>query len=277
MSFRRFTAFLAAMLALILVVQPGFAQKSPTIEDLLEALRLEETIAVMQEEGAAYGEDLAIQLIPDVNRNSWSRTIGQIYEADRMRALVAAGVGAEIAPDDITSILEYLSRDDVREIISLEISARRAFLDPDLEGQAKALSAEMSEQGTHLLQQVDTMIRDSDLVEANVAGALNADLMFYRGLVDGGAFRMSEAEILAQARGNEAAVRASSREWLEAFLMTAYQPLEREVLEDYVAFWRSPDGRLLTRALFAGFDQMYEDISYLLGRAVAREMTSEDL
>ncbi len=277
MSFRRFTAFLAAMLALILVVQPGFAQKSPTIDDLLEALRLEETIAVMQEEGAAYGEDLAIQLIPDVNRNSWSRTIGQIYEADRMRALVAAGVGAEIAPDDITSILEYLSRDDVREIISLEISARRAFLDPDLEGQAKALFAEMSEQGTHLLQQVDTMIRDSDLVEANVAGALNADLMFYRGLVDGGAFRMSEAEILAQARGNEAAVRASSREWLEAFLMTAYQPLEREVLEDYVAFWRSPDGRLLTRALFAGFDQMYEDISYLLGRAVAREMTSEDL
>lgn len=277
MSLRKFTVFLAAMLALLLVAQPGLAQKNPTIDDLLDALRLEQTITVMQQEGAAYGEDLADQLIPNVNRNSWAQTIRQIYEADRMRALVASGVEAEIASDDIKPILEYLSRDEVREIISLEISARRAFLDPDLEADAKARFAEMSGQGMHLLEQVDAMIRDSDLVEANVAGALNADLMFYRGLVDGGAFRMSEAEILEQARGNEAAVRASSREWLEAFLMTAYQPLEREVLEDYVAFWRSPDGRLLTRALFAGFDQMYEDISYLLGRAVAREMTSEDL
>ena len=36
-------------------------------------------------------------------------------------------------------------------------------------------------------------------------------------------------------------------------------------------------GRALNRALFAGFNKMYDDISYARGMAVAREMQVQEL
>jgi hypothetical protein len=40
---------------------------------------------------------------------------------------------------------------------------------------------------------------------------------------------------------------------------------------------RTDAGRALNRALFAGFNKMYDDISYALGMAVAREMQVQEL
>jgi len=57
----------------------------------------------------------------------------------------------------------------------------------------------------------------------------------------------------------------------------AYAPVDRAVLEDYIALWRSPGGRALNKALFVAFDAMHEFNSYKLGRAVAMQMQGEDL
>lgn len=269
--------FCAAGAAALLLVQPAFAQRAPMIDALIAALRIDETVAVMQAEGAVYGNDIADQMLPDVNRDSWAQTIARIYDPARMADQIGDRFDVELRGHDMDPILDYLREDDVREIISLEISARRAFLDADTEAAAKTRFAQMDGQGVRLLEQVETIMNDSDLVEANVAGALNADLMFYRGLVEGGAFDMSEDEILSEVWTQEDTLRDSSREWLQAFLMMAYQPVDPDALDDYAAFWRTDEGKVLNRALFAAFDQMYEEISYELGRAVAREMTSERL
>ena len=70
------------------------------------------------------------------------------------------------------------------------------------------------------------MIDDSDLIEFNVMGTLNSSLMFYRGLSDGGAYEATEDEIFADVWSQEEATRDSSAEWLGAFLMVAYEPLD---------------------------------------------------
>ena len=75
----------------------------------------------------------------------------------------------------------------------------------------------------------------------------------------------------------EDGVREDSAEWIGAYLLTAYQPLEPDQLDRYIALWRTEEGKELNRALFAVFDRMYEELSYLLGRAMAQHMRSQKL
>ncbi len=267
----------AAMCSVLLLALPVQAERAPQIVALLEALKISDTIGIMQEEGIDYGEDVANQLLPDADAGSWAKTVARIYDHDKMFALIAAAFEAELGDTDLTPVLDYFQSDDGAEIVTLEVSARRAFLDSDTEAAAADRYQELSENGAPLIEHVATLMRDSDLVEMNVAGTLNSDLMFYRGLTDGGAFEMSEDEMLADVWAQEEDLRRSSEDWLKSFLAMAYQPLSAEQLEAYAIFYRSPEGRDLNRAIFVAFDQMYEEISYLLGRAVAQQMQSEKL
>ena len=117
----------------------------------------------------------------------------------------------------------------------------------------------------------------NDLIEANVAGALNASYRFYAGLVEGGAIEMTESEILADVWSQEEETRTDTTEWLYGFLLMAYQPLDADQMDAYVALSASPEGRALNRALFDAFNKMYDDISYGLGLAVAQQMRGQDL
>jgi hypothetical protein len=57
----------------------------------------------------------------------------------------------------------------------------------------------------------------------------------------------------------------------------AYQPLNDADLEAYIEVSETRAGRVLNRALFAGFDDMYVSISRALGVAAARFMTGQDI
>ena len=124
---------------------------------------------------------------------------------------------------------------------------------------------------------VTDFVQANDLVEANVTGALNASFQFYAGLVDGGALEMSEREILDEVWSQEPETRADSREWLYAYLLMAYEPLPEGDLEAYVDLSSSPEGKAMNRALFAGFNTMYDNISYALGLAAAKQMQAQEL
>lgn len=265
-------AFCVAALAL-----PAQAERSPQIQALLEALKIAETIEIMRLEGQSYGGELATDLAPHADQVAWAGVVDQIYDTEKMYDLIAAEFENELAQTDLAPILTYYQSEDGREIVALELAARRAFLDPETEAMAVTRFGNINATGSNLLDQVEVLIQDSDLVELNVAGALNSDLMFYRGLNDGGAFALTEDEILTDVWSQENEVRRSSREWLQSFLMMAYEPLKPAQLDDYAAFYRTSEGRDLNRAIFAAFDEMYEEISYLLGLAVAGQMQSEEL
>lgn len=269
------SGILAAVVAMSATVAP--AQEGDALDQLIDALEFDESIAIMHDEGLRYGGDVALQMMPQADMDSWSETVARIYDTDKMLALITQDFRAELDGADVAPMLDYFTSDAGQRVIRLELEARRAFLDPDIEAAATARFAEMQAEDAVLVSQVDQLIEESDLVEFNVMGTLNASLMFYRGLSDGGAYDMTEEDMLRDVWSQEEETRVASREWLGAFLALAYQPLDSDILDGYAAFYRTPEGRELNRAIFASFDKMYIELSYLMGRAVAEHLTSEPL
>lgn len=62
-----------------------------------------------------------------------------------------------------------------------------------------------------------------------------------------------------------------------SFLLLAYKPLNESQMRENIAFSRTETGRALNLALFDGFDDMIDSISFQLGAAVAQALTASDL
>ncbi|MBU3259827.1 DUF2059 domain-containing protein [Roseovarius sp. PS-C2] len=270
---------LSAMLGgLLLLAGSATADETQAqFEALLNALQIKETVHVMHDEGVAYGKEVGADMLPDADAVSWQRVVNRIHDADKMRALVVRGFADALAGEDLTPMLDFMQTPRGQNIVGLEIAARRAFLDSAVEEAARDRLEQRRDENAPVLEQISQLIRDSDLIERNVTGALNSNLMFYNGLVDGGALEMSQDDILSDVWSQEDTVREDARDWMNAFLLMAYEPLEPEDLQAYVEFYRTPAGRVLNRAMFDAFNRMYEELSYILGRAVARHMQSEKL
>ena len=276
---RAASLILSAMLGgLLLLAGSATADETQAqFEALLNALQIEETVHVMHDEGVAYGKEVGADMLPDADAVSWQRVVNRIHDADKMRALVERGFADALAGEDLKPMLDFLQTPRGQNIVGLEIAARRAFLDSAVEEAARDRLEQRRDENAPVLEQISQLIRDSDLIERNVTGALNSNLMFYNGLVDGGALEMSQDDILSDVWSQEDTVREDARDWMNAFLLMAYEPLEPEDLQAYVEFYRTPAGRVLNRAMFDAFNRMYEELSYILGRAVARHMQSEKL
>src|SRR6056297_3158405 len=255
---RALAGMVLAIGAMCQAVAQQSADRGAQIDTLIDALKITETVEIMREEGLVFGREVGSDMLADSESDGWSAVVSRIYDAGKMRTLVTQGIRKALGEADPGPMVGFFASPRGQEVIALELAARHAFLDP-------------------LLEHVDRLIEDSDLIERNVSGALNANLMFYNGLVDGGALEMSQDDILADVWSQEDAVREDARDWLQSFLVMAYDPLSEADLEAYAGFYRSPAGQALNRATFTAFDRMYEEISYLLGRAVAQRMQSERL
>ena len=121
------------------------------------------------------------------------------------------------------------------------------------------------------------MIDSGDMIDRNVTAAMNSNFQFMRGMADGNALQMTEAEMLADVAQQQEEIAQDTRGWLYGYLLLAYSPLEDAELDRYIAFAQSDAGRSLNTALFEGFGTAYEDVSYALGRAVALNMVAEEL
>lgn len=263
----------AGCLALFLGALPV---RADAVERLIEALRFADFVGIMQAEGLRHGEGVGRDMLEDAEQARWRRILQAVYDPDVMLETVGRQFSQAVAGTDTVPLLTFFEGQGAA-ILARELDARRALLEENAEAEADELYRRMDAEGVPLVDQINRMIADSDLIERNVAGALNANLAFYRGLVAGGGFDLSEAEMLADTWAQEDEMRSQTGEWVRAFLVTAYAPVDGAVLEDYVRFWRSAPGRALNRALFAAYDAMYEDLSFRLGRAVAVQMQGEDL
>ena len=253
---------------------PARADDARTLYDLL---RLDDMLSVMREEGLIYGRELGAEMLGPRVGGGWDVLLEEIYDIERMETLVEDRFTAAIGPDAVTPLVAYFDAAEGQEIVALEIAAREAMIDDAVEEAARARYRSLEDEDAQRLDRIERFVVAGDLVEANVAGALNSSLRFYAGLVDGGAFRMSESEILREIWGTEDETRSDTREWVYGFLLMAYRPLEPEVLSGYVELAESPEGRALNAALFEAFNAMYDDISYALGLAVAQQMQVREL
>lgn len=265
------------ILALCVAVVWGssvFAQAQVSIA--MDRLGIADMIAVMHTEGLDYASDLNAEMLGGQGGAVWQKQVAGIYDPDRMSEHVRAAL-MTLSDSDLRQANVFYGSELGAEVIALELAARRAMLDADLETIARDTYADALERDDPALKAAQIMERSGDMIERNVTGALTANYKFYAGLVDGGVFEMSEDEILIESWAQEDDIRADTTSWLMGYLMLCYQPLAVDDMALYQGFVDSAAGRALNAAIFDGFNKMYSDISYALGRAVALNMEASDL
>ena len=117
----------------------------------------------------------------------------------------------------------------------------------------------------------------NELIDRNVIGALNSNLQFYKGMDDAGAFELTEEQMLNEVWGQEPEIRDDTESWVFGYMTFAYETLSNQTLEAYVDLTATSEGRALNRALFAGFDAVFQSVSYDLGAATARFSVGDEL
>lgn len=280
----------APVFALLIGLQPVYAQTVPAdpaqvetaqtdAQALYALLRLPEILDVMREEGISYGAKIGDDLFPVAVDPDWSAQVELIYDIARMRAQSEAAFAAELEGADIPAMLAFFSTKPGQSFSALEVSARRAQLDQEVEAGAKEAAALAMADNSPRYQLIRRFAEVNDLIETNVVGALNSNYAFYQGLIQGGAAQpgLTDDEILANVWDQEPEIRRTTTEWVMSFLLMAYQPLSDADLEAYIAFSETPAGADLNRAVFNAFDQMFIEISHSLGEASAQYMVGDTL
>ncbi|MEO1502302.1 MAG: DUF2059 domain-containing protein [Pseudomonadota bacterium] len=272
----RKSATLAAVLAF--AVWSSLAQAaSEQMQELTEALRIGDMVEILRQEGFTHSQQLAADLIPGRANASWSKQITTIYDTGWMEKVVSQTFAEEMRDAALAPLIAFFTSDTGREVVELELKAREELLDEKKEQLAGQLYRRAKRNNSWIYEQITELIEDSDLVEFNVAGSLNSNMMFYRGMADGGAFTLSEEEMLADVWSQEEQIRADSEDWLGPYLMLAYQKLDREELSAYAGLYRTEPGQKFNTAIFTAYNTLYDQISYALGRAIARQLKSEEL
>jgi len=244
---------------------------------LVDVLKLSEAAVILSEEGKAQAQDLNRDMLDGQGGAGWAQQVMQIYAPARMVELVRAELEKELSGEALEQVIRFFASSRGTEIIELENAARRAIQDPDVEKAARAKFTEVEESGDERLALIAEYIDQGDMITRNVTSALNSNYQFLRGLAEGDAIEMTEEEMLKDAAGDLEASTRDTTEWLFGFLLLAYHPLGDDDLRAYIAFSETAAGQALNRALFEGFGKAYEDISYALGRAVALNMTAQEL
>lgn len=244
--------------------------------ELAEALRLRDVVEVMSQEGIAQGRALDTDLLGGQGGRGWERRVARIYDAPDLADRVIADFASEMDPAAAEEVLNFFEGGTGREIVALEIEARRAMLDAEGEEAAHRLAAELP---TARQDRIVTFVEELDLLERNVAGAMNANLAFYAGLDQGGAFggEMNEAGIIDEVWAQAPDLRRETGDWLSAYLALAYAPLSDAEFDAYLNLNRSAAGHEMNAALFTVFDAMFEDVSREIGRVAATFMGGSEL
>jgi hypothetical protein len=244
---------------------------------LVDLLRVDEVTRIMQQEGLSYAQTLNDDMLNGQGGGFWSAQIDQIYAQQRMAETVRQGLAEGMSPTQLEEAIAFLQTETGQTLIELENAARTAMQDDAVEAAAKERCAAPADDDLAHLAVIERFAEQSALIERNVAGALSSNFQFYNGLADGGLTDQSEADILAQVYAQEPEIRADTESWLCGFLLLAYRTVPVEDVETYVDFYQTPAGRALNGALFDGYEQMYRDISYALGRAVALNAAGDDI
>jgi hypothetical protein len=276
-------AFAAAALLCALGAGPISAQSAPDLRALGDALQMDTTLAIMQQEAVANAMDIAPALLGAGDHSAWRSTITQIFDPKSARDLFDAGLGTStLSAQDVAQVIAFFQSPLGAQILTLENQARSQLLDQATEAAAQenwqALQNSPLPAQAVRVQALRDIVRLNDLLSANVAAALNGNLAFYEGLSQAGALAgMTPADMLADVMAQEEQLRADTEDWLFPFLALAYAPLSADDLQAYLAFTQTPAAKALNSALFAAFDAMGSAQSRAMGLAAGQLMAGQDI
>lgn len=271
---------LLPLIAALLFAAPLRADPALT-ERLARALDFDRLVAVLHREGLKYGRDLEDELFAGSGGPRWAAIVASVHDQTRMRRILTERLSSDLEAKAalVPEMAAFFEGDPGARIVALELSAREALLEDAVRDAAEISHDDMAAAKDPRLDLIRRFADVNDLVEMNVAGGLNANLAFYRGMIAGGAVdpSLAESEIMSDLWSQEPQIRQDTEDWLFPYLAMAYQPLGDADLHAYIAFSTTPAGRALNTALFAAFDALFVTISEELGFAAARFAGSEDL
>lgn len=260
-------------------VFPGmvWAAGADEIDRLHAILQTDALMEILSEEGVEQSEDLRSEMFPGRGGVGWTATVAQIYDPERLATLFRKAFDAELRDIDIEPLLIFYEGDTGGSVAALEVEARRAIMSDEVEAAALAAYEDVRGSGSDREALLEEFADLNDLIDRNVAGALNANLAFYSGLASGQAFDMTEDQMLNEVWAQEASIREDTTDWVFGYMTFAYETLSDKQLKSYLDLTATKAGRDLNRALFSGFDAVFLDVSFALGAATARFSAGDEL
>lgn len=265
---------LAYACALIVTANPLWADARVTV--LMDAMRIPELVGTLRTEGLGDAEGLNADMLNGQGGAFWQEQVSQLYETGPMEDAFFRALLDGMDDQALDVAVQFFDSARGQRITELEIAARSAMMDEAVENTAAEAFENLAEDDPHGTLVTD-FVAANDLLDLNVALTMSTSYQFTRGLVDGDMLQMSDDQIVAQVWGREGELRLDAERWLYGYFLLAQQPLPLEDLEAYVAFARSPTGEALNAALFKGYESVFTDIAYGLGRAVALNAAGNDI
>lgn len=274
-----------ALLRTAVVVVTGFLLALPSLraasaQDVSRAYLLPELFEIMASEGR--NSVLADGAIPLQGRAlaDFERDVARIYDHDTMHDAFLATLTADLdsAPDVVQDALEFAQTDLGKRVLRLEISAREALLDDEVDQIARMTLEEARTDPAQRLEMIRARVDANDLIELNVSLGLNTSYAYYQGMLSENAVNGLDSEqLLFLVWAQEPEIRADIEDWIESYFMMAYQPLSDDELQAYIDYVSQPLAQAFNRAMFRAFDALFTDISIAVGRALGRRLNVEDL
>jgi len=241
-------------------------------QDLSRSLRLPELAQILAEEAMKAAQEIDAEMLAGQGGPIFATQIEAINDPATLVDEVAQSMADALSDPDQTALLVFTDSDQGQRAIDLELAARRAFIDPEVEDFARA----QAEDSPHA-DAIDRLIAAGDMIGQNRDTTILTTEAFYRGLREGGALDLTDAQITDLAREQASDGDADTRAWLEAYFALAYSPLSAADMDVLVAFWETDVGLRFSDALYDAFDAAYGARWFAMGQAAALFLSAEDI
>ena len=186
------------VIAFVLAMGPlAVAAASPEDLDALhKALKTQDLIKIVSDEGLEQSEELRNETFQGNAVIGWRRVASHIYDTDRMTLTFRENFDAVFKDADITPMLEFFGAETGGQIVEYEIEARRAISSEEVEEAAMLAYDDLVEDDAPRVALLEEFAEVNQLIDRNVAGALNSNLAFFQGMSEGPNFAMTEGQML---------------------------------------------------------------------------------
>ena len=274
-------AFIAPVFALITALAGCMPVMAGQVDEIAATLRLSDVFEVISAEGEGYGREIDDTMMDGAGGAAWAEAVRQIYAPDRLLPEITAALEVALARRraDPGPAMAFIGSDLGQKVTALEISARRALLDPDVEDASRLKLDEMRSDADPRLSLIESLVVANDLIESNVTSDLNANYAFYQGLRDSGAIgpEMTDDDVVAEVWSQESVIRQETETWVYSYLAMAYAPLSDDELRRCIEVSQQASAQALNRVVSDAYADVFSKVSRQLGRAAGTVLAGQNL
>ncbi|MDG2340464.1 MAG: hypothetical protein P8L32_04615, partial [Paracoccaceae bacterium] len=266
------------VLFLLLIFPIQLSAQDSQTSRLLELMRFEALASVIHQEGMVNNASLLEDFGFPAGGAAWQTKLENTFDPEHIQASMEAGFLDAFNLRSIDDILVFLASDEWIKVFDLQNAASIAMLDPEVENASFDTYWSHVESQSHRLSLIEELVDDSDLITLYVAAAMNGILSFNDGISSiSPEIAYPEDEMLALAYEEKDALELEILEWVFAYFLLTYDPVETSVLEDQIEFWKSRSGKDLSNAMMNAYDAAHKEIAFKLGKAFAETLSEPTL